>query len=303
MKCFKCGNNVLPGSSTCPCCGNVVNKRIETERTKNKKVNVRTYRENKKNINSYNKPNVINNSPIYNEKSVKGVATFIKVFIVVFFILPFCAVFFTLMFGINSEFDEYDVNDDIHYEENVSNLFQIDKVTVDEGRRAKSGDLVFVLNNENDVDAEITLKITFFDVNNNVVDSETEYVGMSANATQVAIINSSLLGDYTSYEVLLEGRKAYWDYVYINPKEIELTDNGSSLVGDYTNVNKKIASSQMCLLLYNDSLLVDTICSYELNIDKNETREFNFSYYFDKKYNGLEFTKYELYLASARYDI
>ena len=138
MKCFKCGNNVLPGSSTCPCCGNVVNKRIETERTKNKKVNVRTYRENKKNINSYNKPNIINNSPIYNEKSVKGVATFIKVFIVVFFVLPFCAVFFTLMFEINSEFDEYDINDDIHYEENVSNLFQIDKVTVDEGRRAKS---------------------------------------------------------------------------------------------------------------------------------------------------------------------
>ena len=203
MKCFKCGNNVLPGSSSCPCCGSIVNRRIEQERARNKKVTVQSYREKKKNINTYNRTNTFSASG--NNVKNGGTSAFAGILIFIFFVLPFISI----IFGIVSEFSEienysYDINENIpNVSVDENKVDYLKNLSIDKGQRAKSGDLVFVLENKNNVDIDVTLEISFYNANNNVVDNETEYVGMSANAEQVVVISSSLLGDYVTYNVSL----------------------------------------------------------------------------------------------------
>lgn len=304
-KCLKCGNNVLPGSSTCPCCGNPI------------RGNVTTYRKKDVTTRYTNKNVVTGRSTIYDSHNNRGPATvttnnggagcvvFFAFLMIVLPVLGSIGVFiseisdtdYNVNYNEDTEIDyETDYDNDIP---SISDEELKDNVEIVKTTKTSKGDFIFIIKNNNDVDVAVTINMTSRDKNGSDMEHYTTRANLAANNEQIVTVSNFFLGgDFLSlaykYSVTEED---YYDYGVLDVNSLtEKNENNRLTVNYMNNTGISISSMELCVVYYNKDSVVDYDCDIELSKEIGSNIEF--SYYYG---TTAKFDTYKYYLKELRF--
>lgn len=294
-KCFKCGNNVLPGTSTCPGCGNPIRNNTNfrqnyTPFSGGSRTTIEKTNYNNKPLVSYNNRSNVS----YNRNQSNNSSRIGFIFFMIFFLLPFLGTivgFIASFENVFEEFEQYEEYENNHYTENV------EVVSVDV---TEDGRVVLFLKNNNDFGVDVTVEIEYYDENNEYDSVNYEFVHLAASGEQIVVASAVDFEDGKSYEYELDIIKSSNDSLFIpNVENMFLTTDYLSFRSTYYNdTGKDISQMEVCVVFYNNEKMVSAECSSDYYISNGTEADFFFE---DSSNRDLVYDAYEIYLREASY--
>lgn len=288
-KCLKCGNNVLPGTSTCPGCGNPIknNTNIRQAYTPRSNTSGRTV--------LYN---TTNNKMVYTSNNGSSAAVFVAVFMILVFLSVIGGV--VGMFSeIENEFHEetvdYTENDSI-LESDLHDYVKVNNVVVSE-----NGEIAMFLENTYSEQLSVDMDLKYLDENGSELSGRFGIMNIAPGEEQVLVF-TKLSFVYRSYKYGydVEYSKTLDSATTIDLDKIVTINNGEKLVATYTNNGENdLKRVELCVFYYDNETLKYVDCRRDYDIAKGEDLVIEFDYSSRVKFYGLNFNRYEYYLHEA----
>lgn len=295
-KCFKCGNSVLPGTSTCPSCGNFIRNNTNTRQSYTP-TSVKTADYTPKRVHDTVSPNTIGYSTNGNGGWV------VLVILLIFVILPVVFVFNMVKSQVSDFKEESSILLENTYTEDESTdlgeyINPRDYILLNKVVKTESGEIVMFFENTYSKQLNVDVDLKYLDENGSELTKRFGVMDIAAGEEQVMVFSASTTA-YRAYKYSYD----VTDYqmadsaTTIDTSKIVTNDTGEKLIATYLNEDTEdLLMVELCVLYYNDETLKYADCGRDYDISANEKVEIEFDYSYEANYKGLVFNKYEYYV-------
>lgn len=298
-KCFKCGNSVLPGTSTCPGCGNPIRNNTNTRQSFTP-TSVKTADYTPRRVHDTVSPNT-------RGYSSNGAGTGVVVIIIFMFVLM--PIVFTFSF-IKNQINEFEETSEELFEnvetENTNNpgisSYELyDYVKLNEVVKSENGEIVMFLENTYTEQLNVDMDLKYLDENGSELSGRFGVMDIAPGVEQVMVFTKSPVA-YRAY-------KYGYDVMYsemldsattIDVEKVVTNDNGEKLVATYTNDSEDdLERVELCVFYYDNETLKYVECGRDYDIARGEDLIIEFDYSSMVRFHGLTFNRYEYHLHEA----
>ena len=290
MFCTNCGTSVAPGSNNCHNCG----KAIENSQQMNSMqpdIQQTNMMPNNNQMPMQNQP--INNGVSGGSNNNGNNKTILIIIIVVVAVVGLLGIGGAVVVG--SLLSDGDLEDVEEVVEEVKDENREKNFVFKEEVKLNGGDLLLIYENKNNEALQADLELEFYDANKQPLGTSTEFAFVPAKSEAYFLVyDFNLKKGYASYEKEIDVPEHSSLYEFVEIKDLKTNDNGEEIIVQYTNnTGKKIDNLEVMLLFYKDNKIVFADRDSEYDVEKGKNANFEFSYYFEKEYEGLQFDKYK----------
>lgn len=295
-KCFKCGNNVLPGTSTCPGCGSTIRNNTNTKQSFTPSAK-RTVDYTPRRVHDNVSPNTVGY-----KSSGSGSGIVAVIIILIFIFLPLI-MFYKMA---EYEFKEFEDKTEELFENSYTEDEYVDPydyVFFKRAEKTELGEIVMFFENTYTEPLSVEVDLKYL---NDIGSELTQYQRFGfmdiAPKTEQVMVFTSVNTEYSSYKYSYDPTDGIsLGVTTINMDNIKTNDTGEKLITTYFNdSDEDLEMVELCVLYYNDDKLMHADCDRDYDIRKGEELMIEFNYSYEAKYKGLVFNKYEYYLHDAQ---
>lgn len=159
--------------------------------------------------------------------------------------------------------------------------------------------VILVLTNNNDVSINPSITITFYDENNNALNTETESLLYIAPHKDAAIEIYNTPKKYAKYEVSIDSQY-YSKEDYTDKIELETKEEENSIVSLAINNNDvDLGKLKVAIIFYKDNNVVAYDIGLKLDLKKNKKVSYTFKKPLDTNYELIEYDDYKIFINEA----
>lgn len=194
----------------------------------------------------------------------------------------------------SSDWNKY--NEDKIDEEHPEKNIVISQKVIDDW-----GNIVVLSKNYNKKWYNIYAKIIFKDSSNKVIKEQTEFNSCIPSQDCISIFSSTYIPkEYASYDVSYEFtyEDKYKSKYNVNDIKLKPSDDGKNISVKVTNNSgENKYSPSICVAYFYDDELLRAECLFSIGLESKNTDNLKFrNYYFSKKYKGLNFNNYKVFV-------
>ena len=297
-KCLKCGNNVLPGTSTCPGCGNAIRNNTNTKQSFTPSAK-KTVDYTPRRVHDTVSPNTAG----YNS-SANGSGIVAVIIILIFIFIPLI-IFFNIAKYEYKEFNEEteELFENVYNDNEDEYIDPYDYVFFKSAELTELGEIVMFFENTYTEPLGVDVDLKYLDDLGSELSQYQRFGYMDiAPKTEQVMVFTSVNTSFRSYKYSYDPTDGIsLGVTTINMDNIKTNDTGEKLITTYFNdSDEDLEMVELCVLYYNDDKLMHAACGRDYNIEQNEELMIEFNYSYEAKYKGLVFNKYVYYLHDAQ---